>query len=107
MAKRMLKRRVDAARKAIVDALRVYKKLHPSADIKVQRQNNVSLRIRIIDKDFKGMDLVDRDTALWKILEPLPDSVVSQITMLLLLTPQETKRSFANVEFDYPVRSRL
>jgi len=107
MAKRISKRRVDVVRNTILSALRAYKNSHPSADIKVQRQNNVSLRIRIIDKDFKGMDLVDRDTALWKILEPLPDEVVSQITMLLLLTPQETKRSFANLEFDHPIRSRL
>lgn len=84
-----------------------YGREHPQAQIDVQRQNNVSIRIRIIDPDFRGMDRVDRDTALWKILDHLPEDVISNITLVLLLTPQETAKSLANLEFENPIPSRL
>jgi len=89
----------------VQDALRKYAASHPSADIQVRRQNSVSIRIRIIDLDFEGTALVERDTQLWDILDPLPEEVRSQITMLLLLTPKEAKTSFANMEFDHLIES--
>lgn len=89
----------------VQEALREYAASHPAADIRVQRQNSVSIRIRIIDLDFEGTDLVDRDTHLWNILDHLPERVRSQITMLLLLTPKEARTSFANMEFEHPVTS--
>ena len=97
----------DADVQSLLNVLDAYKKAHPNADVEVQRQNSVSLRIRIIDPDFKGMDRVDRDNALWKILEQAPEEVQSQITFLLLLTPEETKTSFANMEFENPIPSHL
>jgi len=86
-------------------ALSAHKKAHPDAKIDIQRQNSVSIRIRITDPDFKGLDLVERDNQLWKILETLPEDVLSQICLLLLLTPEETKKSPANFEFERPVIS--
>ena len=61
----------------------------------------MAIRIRIIDPDFAGMDLVD--TLLWKYLDKLPDEAISEITLLLLFTPKETKKSFANMAFENPV----
>jgi stress-induced morphogen len=91
----------------IRDALDEHKRAHPGAEIDIQRQNSVSIRIRITDPDFKGLDLVERDNQLWKILEKLPEDVLSQISLLLLFTPEERKRSLADVEFDRPVSSRF
>lgn len=98
---------VDNDEQTIRDALSEHKKAHPAAKIDVQRRNSVSIRIRITDPDFKGSDLVERDNQLWKILEKLPEDVLSQISLMLLLTPKEAKNSLANLEFDRPVRSSL
>ena len=84
-----------------------YAAAHRAARVDVQRQNSVSIRIRVVDPDFEGMDRVQRDDALWKLLEPLPEDVQSQITMLLLLTPKEAKTSWAYLEFENPVPSKL
>jgi stress-induced morphogen len=97
----------DSDAKKIRDALSQHKKAHPEAEIDIQRQNSVSIRIRITDPDFKGLDLVERDNQLWKILEKLPEDVLSQISLLLLFTPEERKKSLANFEFERPVSSRL
>ncbi len=53
------------------------------------------------------MDRVDREPGVWKILKTLPEDVFSNITMLLLLTPDEMEGSMANQEFDDPIPSRL
>jgi len=91
----------------ILDILRPYGHAHRRADIEVYRLSPTSIRIRIIDPDFKGMDRVDRDDAIWKILEHVPEDAQSQITFLLLLRPEEKKTSFANMEFENPVPSHL
>jgi hypothetical protein len=37
----------------------------------------------------------------------LPEEVVAEITVLLLLTPDEAKKSVGNVDFENPIPSRL
>jgi stress-induced morphogen len=91
----------------IRDILDEYRKKHPEADVQVKRQNPVAVRIRIVDPDFSGVDLVDREKALWKILDRLPARARSDITFLLLLTPDEKNQSMASFEFDHPIPSRL
>jgi hypothetical protein len=51
------------------------------------------------------MDLIDRDSALWEILKPVPDKVVSEITILSLVTPKEA--IFVGVDFDGPRAIRI
>ena len=97
----------DPILKTIYDGLESYAAVHPRAGIDINRQNSVAVRLRIIDPDFRGKDLVDRDSEIWDILGTLPEIVQSQITLLLLLTPQEAKKSFANVEFEHPLESQL
>jgi hypothetical protein len=63
--------------------------------------------VRIIDCDFHGQDRVDRERAIWGILEALPAVVQNEITLLLLLTPEEADSSFANFEFENPLPSQL
>ncbi|HJT31010.1 MAG TPA: hypothetical protein VJ783_03005 [Pirellulales bacterium] len=60
-----------------------------------------------MDRDFSGQGRAEREDDLWAIIEKLPEEVVSEISLLLLLTPDEAKKSFANMEFDNPVPSRL
>jgi hypothetical protein len=88
-------------------ALAGYTARHPDAEISAYRQNNVSVRVRVIDPSFARMSKSARSKKIWPFLEKLPDDVQDDITMLLLLTPEEVKTSFANLEFDDPTPSRL
>src|SRR5947209_727272 len=84
------------------DALRHYESLHPGAQIETYRQNSVSVRVRIVDPDFAGVSRADRHEIVWSFLEKLPEEVQSQVSLLLLLTPEETTSSLANFEFENP-----
>jgi stress-induced morphogen len=86
---------------------REYQISHASARIDVYRQNSASIRIRVIDPDFRGMNRVERDRPISQLLGQLPEMVESQITLLLLLTPEEQKMSLANFEFEHPVPSSI
>jgi len=63
----------------------------------------VTIYIRVIDPDFAAVNRGDRHEILWQFLEPLADDDQSQVSLLLALTPEETKNSFASLEFDHPV----
>ncbi|MEX0702330.1 MAG: hypothetical protein WD069_09565 [Planctomycetales bacterium] len=91
----------------MIAALAHYEAKHPEALIDVRRKNPVAIHIRIIDPDFAGSDRVDREDEVWEVLESVPDDLAANITMVLLLTPDEAERSFASFEFDHPVPSRL
>jgi hypothetical protein len=97
----------DVEIEAVRNALRAYQDAHPDAQVDVQRQNNVSIRVRVIDPDFEGLTRGEREPEVWKALEALDDETFQNITMLLLLPPSEVARSFANIEFENPVPSRL
>ena len=97
----------DPSIEAIAAALASYGNAHADAEVVLYRQNSVSVRIRIIDPDFAGIAKADRHETVWAYLNGLPDHVQSQVTLLLLLTPEETAMSFANVEFDNPIPSSL
>ena len=97
----------DAAVQAVAEALKEYEERHPKADIVVYRQNSSSIRVRVIDPDFRDTSKADRHDTVWGYLEKLAEEVQSQVSVLLLLGPGETNTSFANYEFDNPIPSRL
>lgn len=92
---------------AIVAVLTPYAADHPAARIDVYRQNSVSIRVRVVDPDLADLARPDRHDELWRYLDPLPEDVQAEISMLLLLSPLEVHESFANVEFEDPLPSRL
>src|SRR5438477_7102084 len=79
---------------------------HPQALVTVYRYNSASIRVRVIDPEFEGRDIIDRETDILPIIRRMPDRLQDQITMLLLLTPQESERSMLSAEFDHPTPSR-
>ena len=97
----------DECLEAIASALGQYGRGHPGAEIELCRRNWASIHARIIDPDFAGISSADRHELVWRFLEPLPDDVQSHMSVLLLLTPEEKEKSYASVEFDYPVSSRV
>src|SRR5256885_5785501 len=90
--------RADAVVKKIVAALQDYQTANPRAQIDVYRQNPVSVRIRVVDPAFKGLEKSERHGKVWQLLDKLPEDVQSDISMLLLLTPDEKKGSIGNLE---------
>ena len=103
MARRDLSAQPDGQVQQILDLLTAYERLHPQAQIEGRRHNPASIRLRTIDPDFQGMDRIARESAIWKLLHQLPEEVFVNITMLLLLTPEETAHSLASQEFDHPI----
>jgi hypothetical protein len=97
----------DKVIERIIACLRNYEADHPRAQIDLYRQNVVSVRIRIIDPDFAGLGRSERSQNVWEYLEKLSDDDAGDISSLLLLAPEETKKSFANMEFEDPVPSQL
>ncbi len=91
----------------ITEVLNQYNADHLQARIDLYRQNSVSVRIRIIDTSFAGQAKPHRSQQVWHYLGKLSDDVQSDISTVLLLTPDETKNSFANFEFDDPIPSKL
>jgi hypothetical protein len=86
----------DPSVAALREALEQYGTEHPGARIEVTRRNPVSIWIRVIDPDFRGIDRVAREEHVWPILEALPEEIQADISLLLLLTPEEAARTFAN-----------
>ena len=95
----------DAYLQAVKEAIERYEKQHPGAEVVVYRQSSVSIRVRIVDPDFAGMNKGDRHNAVWHLLNDLPEDVQSQVSVLLLLAPEETNVSFANYDFEHPLPS--
>lgn len=100
--------RQDAATKRIRQLLeKQHAAKHPKASIDVYRYNPAAIRIRIIDPDFAEKTIAEREQAVWRILEQLPDETFSEITVCLLITPEEQRSSLMNLEFEDPQPTRL
>ncbi len=97
----------DASVDRVADVLRDYQQLHADARIEVYRQNSASIRARIIDPDFAKIPRAERHEIVWAFLEKLPEWEQSQVSVLLLLAPEEADNSVANHDFDHPRPSRL
>ena len=107
MAVKIRTERPDKVLRRIARALDEYAASHPEADVELYRQNSVSVRIRVIAPEFRGRGRAEREDELWQVLDRLPEEVETEISLLLMLTPEEAKTSFANLEFDNPIPSSL
>ena len=71
------------------------------------RYNPYSIRVRLVDKQFKGMSLSERYRLVELLIECLPEETQEDITILLILAPDELNRSAMNLEFETPTPSPL
>ncbi len=94
---------VDSVR----EVCKKYELAHPDSEAKSYRQNLGSIRFRVIDPAFATMDYAERYRKAWHFLTVLSPDVQGQISVFLLLTPEEASTSFANMDFENPTRSRL
>ena len=102
-----LRGKSDSSIEQVLHALKKYDAEHAGAQIVVYRQNSVSIRIRVVDPGFAGVSRAERHEAVWRFIEELPEDVQSQMSLLIPLTPEETKTSLVNLEFDQPTRSSI
>lgn len=97
----------DSHLKKIAKALERYAAKHPSAEVEAYRQNSVSVRVRVVDPAFHGMSRTQREEDFWSVFDELSDELTSELSVVLLLTPDEARKSIASIEFDDPTPSRL
>jgi len=97
----------DKITRKISKSLEKYESEHPHAQAALYRRNSVSVRVRIIDPEFEGISRPDRSRLVWNYLDELEEDVQADINAVILLTPDETERSMANLEFEDPTPSVL
>ncbi len=97
----------DARLTKIAKVLERYAAEHPTAEVEAYRQNQVSVRVRIVDPAFHGLSRSQREDDFWAAFGELPDDLTAELSVLLLLTPDEAKKSLASIEFDDPTPSKL
>ena len=99
--------KADQAVNRVAGALAKYELEHPSAQIDVYRLDVVSIRARIVDPEFQGISRGDRHDKVWDLLEHLPTEILFQVSLLVLITPDEAPDSNSNFVFDHRARIRL
>ncbi len=93
---------VDPIMEALADAIRPYLDAHAAAEAQLFRYSPTSVRMRIIDPDFRRKSRSERHETLWALLYPLDEDILGELTMLLLLTPEERATSTLNLDFEGP-----
>ncbi len=73
----------------------------------VYRYSTYSIRVRLVHKCFEGKDRGDREDMVMPLLRTLPEETQADISILLLLAPNEVNRSIMNMEFEKPTPSAL
>jgi len=75
------------------------------------RYNSASLRIRVIDPEFKDLSRERRDDLVEPILSTLDEGTQADIMNIVLTYPDEARDSFRayinNEEFEHPSKSML
>ena len=66
----------DVQIQQVLDLLAEYERAHPKAQIEGRRHNPISIRLRIVDPDFQGMDRLEREPEIWNLLKKLPEEVL-------------------------------
>jgi stress-induced morphogen len=91
-----------AETKAIENLLR---KQFPKTE--AYRYNSASIRVRIIDPEFRGKSMTDREAVVLPLIRKLTENTQADIMILLMLAPEEAGESLMNLEFEKPSPSRL
>ena len=98
----------DPIVQSIKDALDAYEAQHPGAEAAVHRQNNASVRVRVIARRFESMPKSRRHDDVWSFLAARAlDDAMAEVSLVLAIAPAEVRASFANYEFEQPIVSQM
>jgi hypothetical protein len=92
--------RRDTALASLRKALTAYESAHPGSAAEAYRRHAEVLRLRVVDPRFRRWPRERRHDRLWDELRHLPEEVLSQITLAVLLAPEERDESLLNVDFE-------
>ena len=76
-------------------------------DTEAYEQNRVSIRIRVVDEKFRNQSRVEREKMVYPLIRTLPEDIQDDISILLLLTPDQKAGHLLNLEFEDPTQSAL
>ena len=79
----------------------------PKDLLRAYRYNFASIRVRVVDERFRGMNRAERDRIVSPLIDTLPEETVQDINILLILTPDELDESLMNREYEHPERTEL
>jgi hypothetical protein len=97
----------DPIMDSIQTALKAYEEDHPEAEIAIYRHNSASVRLRIIDPGFANLSRARRSERAWEYLRRIPEYDQGELSVVLLLAPDEVAESFGNLDFEHPIPSGL
>jgi len=90
------KREVKELMKRIEQMLKAeFVATHPGSEIQVSKGWGDNIHVLVVSEAFKGMPAEKRDDMVWPILEKLPKTEMTHISLCLLLTPEEAETPFA------------
>jgi hypothetical protein len=72
-----------------------------------RRMPGRSIRVRVVDPQFSGKLLEDRDRMTQGLLDDVPEEIDREITLVMVLGPDELKENLMNAEFENPTPIRL
>jgi stress-induced morphogen len=70
------------------------------------RYNPSSIRVRIVDKQFAGLNDTERLRLVKTWLHTLSDEIQDDIWFIVLLTPDEVEESLSNAKYLEPIIAR-
>jgi hypothetical protein len=87
----------------------IFHTVFPNTD--AYRFNSASIRVRVIDDQFEGKSIDEREKMVLPLFRKLPKKTQDDILLLLKLAPSELgtigRETLMNHEFEQPVPSQL
>lgn len=68
----------------------------------VYESDPYSIRLRIVDERFRGLNQVERERLVWPLLMALPEPIQQDMSIVLLLAEEELATSTMNRVFENP-----
>lgn len=72
------------------------------AKVDAYRHGAYSIRLRVIDPAFHNKSVTERDQMTTSLFDGLAQEIDRDVSLVLLLSPQEAKEHFMNEEFEHP-----
>lgn len=81
--------------------------IHPDYPPQAYRYNSASIRVRLVSDLFRGKGRGEREEMVLPLIRKLPTETRQDITLLVLLPPEELMKSPLNTEFEHPSPSPI
>lgn len=107
---RVVEKVTDADTEQVRAKARAWLDAHGFADARLDIYRKIpghSIRVRVVHPRFTDQLIDDRDRMTSGLLRDVPDEIDQDITLVLLLGPEELEGDFGNAEFDRPASSYL